>query len=193
MFTTTTAQPTRSIGPFVAAWIVTAAAAVGLSAVVIAVRLAPMSVAVVAALLPLTAAAIVDGTARRLPNRLVLLSIAPVAFVCGLDPFVGRLTAVGGVVSGALLLATPLLVVHLIAPTAMGFGDVKAAAALGAALGLIQPELALWTLCLASAISGGWGIARRARHVAFGPGLVVAAFTVLLVGACAGIEVSAWH
>ena len=116
MFTTTTAQPTRSIPPFVAAGIVTAAAGVGLSAVVIAVRLAPMSFVVVAALLPLTAAAVVDAAERRLPNRLVLLSIAPVAFVCGLDPFVGRLTAVGDVVSGALLLATPLLVLHLIAP-----------------------------------------------------------------------------
>ena len=94
---------------------------------------------------------------------------------------------------GALFLATPLLVLHLIAPTSMGFGDVKAAAALGATLGLIQPELALWTLCLASAITAAWGIARRARHVALGPGLVVAAFIVLLVGAWAGIEVSAWH
>ena len=75
----------------------------------------------------------------------------------------------------------------------MGFGDVKAAASLGATLGLIHPELALWTLCLASAITAGWGIARRARHVAFGPGLVVAAFIVLLAGACAGIQVTAWH
>lgn len=193
MFTTTTAQPTRSISPFVAAGIATAAAALGLSTVVIAIRLAPMSIVVIAALLPLTAAAIVDAAERRLPNRLILLSIAPIAFVCGVDPFVGHLNAVGGVVSGALFLATPLLALHLIAPTAMGFGDVKAAAALGAALGLIQPELAVWALCLASAITGAWGIARRARHVAFGPGLVVASFTVLLVGACAGIEVNAWH
>ncbi len=193
MFTTTTAQPTRSISPFVAAGTVTAAAVVGLGAVVIAVRLAPMSFVVVAALLPLIAAAIVDAAERRLPNRLVLLSIVPVVFVCALDPFIGRLTAVGGVVLGAVFLAVPLLVLHLIAPTSMGFGDVKAAAALGAALGLIRPELALWTLCLASAITAAWGITRRARHVALGPGLVVAAFTVLLVGASAGIEVSAWH
>ena len=84
--------------------------------------------------------------------------------------------------SGALVLATPLLALHLIAPTSMGFGDVKAAAALGATLGLVQPELALWTLCLASAITAAWGIARRVRHVALGPGLVVAAYIVLLVG-----------
>ena len=76
----------------------------------------------------------------------------------------------------------------------MGFGDVKAAASLGATLGLIQPELALWTLCLASAITGGWGIARRgsprrARTRARGGG----ARSCSLVGACAGIEVNAWR
>ena len=103
MFTTTTAQPTRSIPPFVAAG--RHAAAARLSRVVIAVRLAPMSLVVFVALVPLTAAALVDAAERRLPNRLVLMSIVPVAFVCGLDPFVDRLTAVGGVVSGALLLA----------------------------------------------------------------------------------------
>ena len=193
MFTTTRAQPTRSISPIVVAGAGTTAAVVGLTAVVFAVRLAPMSFVVVAALLPLSGAAIVDAAERRLPNRLVLLSIAPVAFVCALDPFIGRLTAVEGVALGAVFLAAPLLALHLIAPTSMGFGDVKAAAALGAALGLIQPELALWTLCLASAITATWGIARRARHVALGPGLVVAAFTVLLAGAWFGIEVSAWH
>ena len=50
MFTTTTAQPTRSISPFVAVGSVTAAALLGLSAVVIVVGLAPMSFVVVVAL-----------------------------------------------------------------------------------------------------------------------------------------------
>ena len=81
----------------------------------------------------------------------------------------------------------------MIAPASMGFGDVKAATALGATLGLIRPELGLWTLCLASAISAGWAIARRERDVALGPGLVLAATAVLLVTACAGIEVTSWR
>lgn len=164
-----------------------------MSAVVIAVRLPPMSFAVLAALVPLTAAALVDAVEGRLPNHLVLLSAAPVSIVCVLDPFVARITAVGAVAAGALLLAIPILASHLIAPASMGFGDVKAAASLGATLGLIRPELSLWTLCLASAITAGWGIARRERHVAFGPGLVAAATTVLFVGACAGVEVAAWR
>jgi leader peptidase (prepilin peptidase)/N-methyltransferase len=92
-----------------------------------------------------------------------------------------------------LLLAVPLLALHLIAPESMGFGDVKAAVPLGATLGLIQPELSLWTLCLASAITAAWGVARRERYVALGPGLVLAAMTVLVVAACSGIQVTAWR
>ena len=162
-------------------------------AIVIAIRLAPMSLAVIAALVPLALAARVDAVERRLPNCLVLLSAAPVSIVCVLDPFVDRITALGVVVVGALVLAGPLLVLHIIGPTSMGFGDVKAATALGATLGLIRPELGLWTLCLASAISAGWAVTRRQRDVAFGPGLVLAATAVLLVGACAGIQVTAWR
>jgi leader peptidase (prepilin peptidase)/N-methyltransferase len=162
-------------------------------AAVVAVRLAPMSFAVVAALVPLAVAARVDAVQRRLPNHLVLLSAVPVSIVCLLDPFVDRITAFGGVVSGALVLAGPLLALHLIAPKSMGFGDVKAATALGATVGLIRPELGIWTLCLASAISAGWALARRQRDVALGPGLVLAATAVLLVSAWAGIQVTAWR
>ena len=152
-----------------------------------------MSLAIIAALVPLAAAAVVDAAERRLPNTLVLLSAVPVSIVCLLDPFVDRLTALGGATVGAALLAGPLLVTHLIAPEAMGFGDVKAGVSLGATLGLISPDLALWTLCLAAAITAGWGVARRERYVALGPGLVFAALAVLLVSACVGIEVTAWH
>jgi leader peptidase (prepilin peptidase)/N-methyltransferase len=187
MFTTTTAQPARRIArPAVAG------AAVATTAV-IAIRLAPMSFAVIAALAPLIAAAVVDAVERRLPNALVLLSALPVSIVCLFDPFVDRLDALGGVAVGALLLAGPLLAIHLVAPESMGFGDVKAAASLGATLGLIRPDLALWTLCVASAITAGWGVARRERNVALGPGMVLAALAVLLVSALAGIEVTAWH
>ena len=194
MFTTKT-QPIRTIVPRLAAGIVRAslpAVVAVVAVVVVAVRLPPMSFAVVAALGPLTAAAFVDAAERRLPNRLVLLSAVPVCVVCVVDPFVGRVNAIEGVVSGALLLAAPLLVLHLISPASMGFGDVKAAASLGATLGLIQPALSLWTLCLASAITAAWGVARRERHVALGPGLMLAALVVLLVAAFSGIQATAW-
>ena len=170
-----------------------AAVAAAVGAAVIAIRLAPLSLAVVVALVPLAAAAGVDAVERRLPNVLVLLSAVPVSIVCLLDPFVDRLTVLAGVAVGALLLAGPLLAMHLIAPASMGFGDVKAAVSLGATLGLIRPDLALWTLCLASGITAGWGVARRERDVALGPGLVLAALVVLLVSAGVGIEVTTWH
>ena len=188
---TTTAQPTGSTRLLITAGV--GAATTTVTAVVIVVRFLPVSLAVIAALLPLTAAALVDAAERRLPNGLVVLSAVPVSALCLLDPFVGRLTAIEGAVSGALLLAVPLLALHLIAPASMGFGDVKAAVSLGATLGLIQPELSLWTLCLASAITAAWGIARRQQYVALGPGLVVAAMAVLVVGACTGIQVAAWR
>ncbi len=189
----TTAQSTRKLAPPVVAGTVIAAVTAAVVAAVIVVRLAPMSFAVIAALVPLTAAARVDAVARRLPNRLIAMSVVPVCIVCVLDPFVARISAFGGVVAGALLLATPLLALHLVAPSSMGFGDVKAAASLGATLGLIQPELSLWTLCLASAVTAAWGVARRERHVALGPGLLVAAMAVLLFAACTGIQVAAWR
>ena len=195
---TTTAQPTRPASVPIAARrspgatvvVVVAAAVV---AAVIAVRLAPLGIVVVAALVPLARAALVDAVERRLPDRLVLVAAVPAAVVCAADPFVGRLTAVGAVVAGALLLALPLLTIHLIAPRAMGFGDVKAAASLGATLGLIRPELSLWTLCLASAVAASWGLLRRSRYVAFGPALVLGAVAVLVVGASTGLEVAAWR
>jgi leader peptidase (prepilin peptidase) / N-methyltransferase len=193
MFTTTTAQPTRTVSRPGAAGTVAVAAVSLVVAVVIVIRLAPMSFPVVTALVPLGVAAWVDAVERRLPNGLVLLSAVPVSIVCLLDPFVGQITALAGVAMGGVLLAGPLLALHVIAPASMGFGDVKAATALGATLGLIRPELGLWTLCLASAISAGWAVARRERDVALGPGLVLAATAVVLVSACAGIQVTSWR
>ncbi|MGH9133251.1 MAG: prepilin peptidase [Ilumatobacteraceae bacterium] len=181
---TTTAQPTRTAAPLLVA------AALGIA---IAQFWSPISAAVVAALVPLTAAARVDALDRRLPDRLVALSAVPVGVVCLVDPFVDRLSALGGVVAGASLLAVPLLALHLIAPASMGFGDVKTSAALGATLGLVDPVLSLWTLCLASALTAAWGVARGERHVALGPGLVVAATVVLVVASGRGVEAVAWR
>ncbi|HWM21589.1 MAG TPA: hypothetical protein VNO51_17990, partial [Ilumatobacteraceae bacterium] len=79
MFTTTTAQPARTIPR-------PAVAGTAIAAAVIAIRLAPMSLAIIAALVPLAAAAVVDAAERRLPNTLVLLSAVPISIVCLLDP-----------------------------------------------------------------------------------------------------------
>ncbi len=46
-------------------------------------------------------------------------------------------------IPAALAFAGPLLLLHLVSPAAMGFGDVKAGIVLGYALGLVHWHLAL--------------------------------------------------
>ena len=90
----------------------------------------------------------------------------------------GGVTANADVVrlaAGAILLGGPLLVVHLISPTAMGFGDVKAAFVLGAAVGLVDWRLGLTTLAVAAGLTAVVGLLRNAPAVPLGPGLVGAA------------------
>ena len=70
---------------------------------------------------------------------------------------------------GAALLGGPLLVTHLVSPAGMGFGDVKAGAVAGAALGLIDPQLAVLALVLGLAAAASWGLAPPVPHRAVRP------------------------
>ena len=72
---------------------------------------------------------------------------------------------------------------HLITPSGMGFGDVKAGAVLGGAMGLIDVELALLALVLGLGAGAAWGLATRARSIALGPSLVAGALAAVLIGA----------
>jgi leader peptidase (prepilin peptidase)/N-methyltransferase len=128
------------------------------------------------ALLPAARAAGFDLVAGRVPDRLVALSVlvAATAVVLGV---VGGATGSGviGVVAGALAIAGPLLALHLVSPATIGFGDVKLAAALGAAVGLVDFRQSLWALAVASGSTLLIALVRRARSVAFAPGLVLGA------------------
>ena len=127
---------------------------------------------VLVALLP---AALVDLIDRRLPNRLV-----GAAGIVGLATLAAELlvtdlrVAPADLLLGALGMAGPLLVTHLVRPAAMGFGDVKLAVVAGAAVGLVDPVLGLGALAVGSAAASLAGLARRRRTVAFGPGCSVA-------------------
>ena len=55
---------------------------------------------------------------------------------------------------GAALMAAPLLVLHLVSPPSMGFGDVKLALLLGAAVGVLDWQLAIPALALAAGHDG---------------------------------------
>jgi leader peptidase (prepilin peptidase)/N-methyltransferase len=114
-------------------------------------------------------AALVDVRHRRLPNRLVAVTAVGsivASLHVGIDSWVGAGAVVG-------LFAGPLLVARVVAPAAVGSGDVKLAAALAPLMiggGAVAGVLAVW---VASGSAGAVGVVRRRRSVAFGPALVV--------------------
>ena len=133
-----------------------------------------MSAAVV-----LVAAAIVDARCRRLPDR---FTIAAGVAVVG----AAVVAATTEPVLGAVAFTLPLLLVHLVDPAAMGFGDVKIALVLGAACGLVDWRLSLVALLTAAAAASVIAIARRVNSIAFGPALVGATVAVVAPGMVAG-------
>jgi leader peptidase (prepilin peptidase)/N-methyltransferase len=175
----------RAVGPF--GQVVTGA---GLAATVaLTAAWAPSSSAALAtgaSIAILTIAALVDAVAHRLPNALVVTAAAPVVAALAL-PWSADL--VRSSAAGAALLGGPLLVTHLIAPRGMGFGDVKAAVVLGAALGLLAAPLGLLALVLGLLAAALFALLRRLRTVALGPALVAGALLALVLGRLAGVDV----
>jgi leader peptidase (prepilin peptidase) / N-methyltransferase len=144
-------------------------------------RSSVVAVVLAAAMVPLIAAARIDEREHRIPNRLVLVSAAPLVTLAALSLLTADRSTVTAMASGAVLMSGPLLMLHVVSPPSMGFGDVKAAAALGAAVGLVDPVLTLWALCLASAIAVARGLMTRRNSVPFGSALVAAALVSLTV------------
>ena len=98
---------------------------------------APAVIATGLALTVLTAAALVDAVDHRLPNGLVAMAALPVGVAIAIAAAAGSLDVALGALAGAALLGVPLLITHLVSPVGMGFGDVKAGAVVGAAVGLV--------------------------------------------------------
>ncbi len=145
----------------------------------------PAIVACGLSVLVLVVAALVDAVEHRIPDVLVLAASLPVvaALVLAGSPDLARSAAVGSAV-----VAGPLLVTHLVTPSGMGFGDVKAGAVLGAALGLIGVEVALLALVLGLGVGAAWGVGRRVRSIALGPALVAGALAAALIARLVGVE-----
>ena len=144
------------------------------------VAVGPPIVALVGVTLMLPAA-VVDVHERRLPDRFVGLAAAAVAVAATLGVLGGSSWTPTDLVAGGLLLAGPLLLVHLVSPSSMGFGDVKAAVVLGAAVGSVDPVGSLVALTIASSGGAVAGVVGRQRTVAFGPPLVVGRAAALLL------------
>jgi leader peptidase (prepilin peptidase)/N-methyltransferase len=87
-----------------------------------------------------------------------------------------------GIVEGALVAGLPLLVVHLVYPGGLGFGDVRYGFVLGGSLGIIDWSLAAWVLlCAALTSLVGMVVVRSWRRSApFGPFLAGSGLAVLL-------------
>ena len=83
----------------------------------------------------------------------------------------------GNLVAGTAVFAGPWLVVHLITPSNIGFGDIKLAAGLGLYVGWLGVETALLALYLVGLLAvipalGAIARSRRAEPLPFGPALV---------------------
>ena len=122
-----------------------------------------------------------DLDVQRIPNQ----TLGPTAIwvaVCVIalaitehaaDPLLQAVTAAAGCLIGFAIL-------HIASPNALGFGDVKLAAILGAAIGVVSLTAVLAALLLACILALTWATATRTRHLAFGPWL--AAGAILGVG-----------
>lgn len=141
-----------------------------------------------------TAAAVIDMRTGRIPNGLVVFAGAPTLAVVLVAIAHGRgAEVIGSVTLGIAAFAGPVFVVHLVSPPAIGFGDVKLAAALGAALGLIEPGLGLLALCIAAATTAAVGLVGRHRMLPFGPGLVLGAIMALVIAGQLGEVALEWQ
>jgi leader peptidase (prepilin peptidase) / N-methyltransferase len=137
--------------------------------------------AAVALLVP---AALVDIQQRRLPDGWIAAALGVLVTTLAVGSAVGRPVDIGstmtGVLGGAVAMALPVLVLHLVSPESMGFGDVKAAVVLGAAAGTIDWRLGAIALCVAALTGAAAGLGTRRHTIPFGPFLVFGAWFTLL-------------
>ncbi len=126
----------------------------------------------------LVALSVFDIRSRRLPNFLTLPGAAVMLLGATL---LGRGWAA---VLGAVALFAVYLVVHLIAPTGMGAGDVKLAIGLGALTGTFGMDVWAISALTAPILTAGWAVVatlrRAASTVPHGPSMCLAA-----AGGCA--------
>ena len=138
----------------------------------------------------LLAVSVIDFEHKIIPNRIVYPTIALclplLALAAAVGDDWGRLlrAAVGAAVAWAVL-----LVVHLVSPAGMGFGDVRLAFVLGLMLGWLSASHVVAGLFLGFALGAVVGlglviVAGRSRKdaVPFGPFLAAGAIIAVLVG-----------
>ena len=135
------------------------------------------AIATVAALVP---AAAIDVRERRLPDTWVLGAAFTLLSTTWLAWMLGQSFDARSMLLGASVMAGPMLLLHLLSPGSMGFGDVKAGVVLGAALGTLDWRLGLVALTLAAGLGVVVGAVRRSATIPFGPFLVLGATLAIL-------------
>ena len=131
------------------------------------------------ALAPLVMAGHIDVQTRRLPNRLLELAALPAGLAVVLAygwTSVAALSAILGIAATA----GPILALHLINPSGMGFGDVKLGVVLGLLVSTVDWRLGLAVLLIASLGSALWCLTRSQSSIAFGPPLIGSLVLVLV-------------
>ena len=132
-------------------------------------------------------AAGVDKLCHQLPDALVVLALLPTAMAAAALTLQGSPTAVTSIGIGAAIWAVPLLVIHVITPAGVGFGDVKAAGAIGAVLALSQDAVVVAAGLVAAVVGATVSGTRSENHqLALGPFLAGGAVACLAVGSLAG-------
>ena len=127
--------------------------------------------------------AVVDLEQRRVPNVVVLPATALALLAAGAAGQ-GVSAAAGALLAGGGFLALAVVGRRLFGRDALGMGDVKLAALIGALVGLERAPVALLLgVLLAGAVAGGLllsGRTRRGDSLAYGSCLALAALVVLV-------------
>ena len=127
----------------------------------------------------LTALSIYDIRERRLPN---FLTLPGAAAILGVAAVVGRCQPA---IIGAAALALLYLVVHLLAPAAIGAGDVKLAVGVGALTGAFGFDVWVLAALAAPLLTAVWAIvaviARSGPTVPHGPSMSIASAAAVAV------------
>jgi len=157
--------------------VVAATGAIGLILAMLGID--PRHVLLVMALVPLVAAGRVDLRSRRLPNRLLAAAVVPAGLMVVAAHGWTSAAALSAFL-GVVAFAGPLLALHLINPSGMGFGDVKLAVVLGLLMSGTDWRLGIAALLVASLGSALWCLVRSQSSIAFGPPLIGSLVLVLV-------------
>jgi leader peptidase (prepilin peptidase) / N-methyltransferase len=155
-------------------------ATIGVAA--LATTAVPPAIAIVIGIVGLLAGAIaiIDLHEHRIPNQLLTFSLAAVVAGATVGAFISSRQIIGEVIVGLIVAAFPLFAIRYGHGLAMG--DVKMAAVLGAAGGLIHPVVGLITVFVAALSSGVFALVKGRKRLALGPWLWAGFGTACTIG-----------